>query len=160
MPTALVRLRKSGLTKRGPSSCSSMVPVTETLSTSPAAILRAHLRSTLVTVSYTHLSSGPPHSRSPACRASAQRGGLRFGAVQRFRLLHIAAGLLHRAGPVSYTHLRFLKALDAAGDGAEMNRFYLEQLSTHPDLMGPEVWERYGSAMTDNRKALSSAVSH
>ena len=27
-----------------------------------------------------------------------QRGGLRFGAVQRFRLLHIAAGLLHRAG--------------------------------------------------------------
>ena len=27
----------------------------------------------------------------------------------------------------------------AAGDGAEMNRFYLEQLSTHPDLMGPEV---------------------
>ena len=34
---------------------------------------------------------------------------------------------------------RFLKAIDAAGDGAEMNRFYLEQLSTHPDLMGPEV---------------------
>ena len=34
---------------------------------------------------------------------------------------------------------RFLKAIDAAGDGAEMNRFYLEQLSTHPDLMSPEV---------------------
>ena len=34
---------------------------------------------------------------------------------------------------------RFLKAIDAAGDGVEMNRFYLEQLSTHPDLMSPEV---------------------
>ena len=50
MPTALVRLRKSGLTMRGPSSSSSMVAVTATLSTSPAAILRAHLRSTLVMV--------------------------------------------------------------------------------------------------------------
>ena len=28
---------------------------------------------------------------------------------------------------------RFLKAINAAGDGVEMNRFYLEQLSTHPD---------------------------
>ena len=34
---------------------------------------------------------------------------------------------------------RFLKAINAAGDGVEMNRFYLEQLSTHPDLMSPEV---------------------
>ena len=34
---------------------------------------------------------------------------------------------------------RFLKAIDAAGDGAEMNRYYLEQLSTHPDLMNAEV---------------------
>lgn len=34
---------------------------------------------------------------------------------------------------------RFLKAIDAAGDGAEMNRFYLEQLSTHPDLVNAEV---------------------
>ena len=50
MPTALVRLRKSGLTMRGPSSSSSMVAVTATLSTSPEAILRAHLRSTLVMV--------------------------------------------------------------------------------------------------------------
>ena len=39
----------------------------------------------------------------------------------------------------SFGVTRFLKAIDAAGDGAEMNRFYLEQLSTHPDLMGPEV---------------------
>ena len=34
---------------------------------------------------------------------------------------------------------RFLKTIDAAGDGVEMNRFYLEQLSTHPDLMSAEV---------------------
>ena len=34
---------------------------------------------------------------------------------------------------------RFLKAIDAAGDGAEMNRYYLEQLSTHPDLMSADV---------------------
>ena len=34
---------------------------------------------------------------------------------------------------------RFLKAINAAGDGVEMNRFYLEQLSTHPDLMSAEV---------------------
>ena len=34
---------------------------------------------------------------------------------------------------------RFLKAINAAGDGVEMNRCYLEQLSTHPDLMSPEV---------------------
>ena len=34
---------------------------------------------------------------------------------------------------------RFLKAINAAGDGVEMNRCYLEQLSTHPDLMSAEV---------------------
>ena len=34
---------------------------------------------------------------------------------------------------------RFLKAINAAGDGVEMNRYYLEQLSTHPDLMSAEV---------------------
>ena len=34
---------------------------------------------------------------------------------------------------------RFLKAINAAGDGVEMNRCYLEQLSTHPDLMNAEV---------------------
>ena len=34
---------------------------------------------------------------------------------------------------------RFLKAINAAGDGVEMNRCYLEQLSIHPDLMSPEV---------------------
>lgn len=35
---------------------------------------------------------------------------------------------------------RFLKAINAAGDGVEMNRCYLEQLSTHPDLMSRRCW--------------------
>lgn len=32
-----------------------------------------------------------------------------------------------------------MKAVDAAGNGAEMNKFYLDQLSTHPDLAAPNV---------------------
>ena len=36
---------------------------------------------------------------------------------------------------------RFLKAVNAAGNGVEMNRYYLERLSTHPDLMSPNVLE-------------------
>ena len=50
MPTALSRLRNSGLTIRGPSSSSSMDSVTETFSVSPDAIFRAHLRRTLLMV--------------------------------------------------------------------------------------------------------------
>ena len=34
---------------------------------------------------------------------------------------------------------RFLKAVNAAGNGVEMNKFYLDQLSTHPDLTSPNV---------------------
>lgn len=33
----------------------------------------------------------------------------------------------------------FLKAVNAAGNGVEMNKFYLDQLSTHPDLTSPNV---------------------
>ena len=40
---------------------------------------------------------------------------------------------------------RFLKTIDAAGDGAEMNRFYLEQLSTHPvSYTHLDVYKRQG----------------
>lgn len=39
---------------------------------------------------------------------------------------------------------RFLKAIDAAGDGAEMNRCYLDHLSSHPDLMTPNVLDVLG----------------
>ena len=34
---------------------------------------------------------------------------------------------------------RFLKAVNAAGSGAVMNQYYLDQLSTHPDLAAPNV---------------------
>ena len=48
-------------------------------------------------------------------------------------------GQLRREKLMSERFTRFLKAIDAAGDGAEMNRYYLEQLSLHPDLASPEV---------------------
>ena len=34
---------------------------------------------------------------------------------------------------------RFLKEIGVSGSGAEMNRYYLNQLSTHPDLMPGNV---------------------
>ena len=40
---------------------------------------------------------------------------------------------------------RFLKAIDAAGDGVEMNRCYLDHLSSHPDLMTPMCRTSSGS---------------
>ena len=48
-------------------------------------------------------------------------------------------GQIRREKLMSERFTRFLKAIDAAGNGAEMNRFYLEQLSTHPDLMSANV---------------------
>ncbi len=48
-------------------------------------------------------------------------------------------GQIRREKLMSERFTRFLKAINAAGNGAEMNRFYLEQLSTHPDLMSPTV---------------------
>ena len=48
-------------------------------------------------------------------------------------------GQIRREKLMSERFTRFLKAIDAAGNGAEMNRFYLEQLSTHPDLMSVNV---------------------
>ena len=48
-------------------------------------------------------------------------------------------GQIRREKLLNERFSRFLKAIDAAGDGAEMNRYYLEQLSTHPDLMNAEV---------------------
>ena len=65
--------------------------------------------------------------------------------VQTYRTINselwrqLEKGQLKREKLMAERFTRFLKAIDAAGDGAEMNRFYLEQLSTHPDLMGPEV---------------------
>ncbi len=48
-------------------------------------------------------------------------------------------GQIRREKLMSERFTRFLKAIDAAGNGAEMNHFYLEQLSTHPDLMSANV---------------------
>ena len=65
--------------------------------------------------------------------------------VQTYRTINeelwrqLEKGQIRREKLMAERFTRFLKAIDAAGDGAEMNRFYLEQLSTHPDLMGPEV---------------------
>ncbi len=53
-------------------------------------------------------------------------------------------GQIRRDKLMSERFTRFLKAIDAAGNGAEMNRFYLEQLSTHPDLMSGNVLEVMG----------------
>ena len=65
--------------------------------------------------------------------------------VQTYRTINeelwrqLEKGQIRREKLMSERFSRFLKAIDAAGDGAEMNRYYLEQLSTHPDLMSPEV---------------------
>ena len=65
--------------------------------------------------------------------------------VQTYRTINeelwrqLEKGQIRREKLFSERFSRFLKAIDAAGDGVEMNRFYLEQLSTHPDLMSAEV---------------------
>lgn len=48
-------------------------------------------------------------------------------------------GQIRREKLMNERFTRFLKAINAAGNGAEMNRYYLEQLSTHPDLLGSNV---------------------
>lgn len=65
--------------------------------------------------------------------------------VQTYRTINeglwrqLEKGQLRREKLMSERFTRFLKTIDAAGDGAEMNRYYLEQLSIHPDLASPEV---------------------
>ena len=65
--------------------------------------------------------------------------------VQTYRTINeelwrqLEKGQIRREKLFSERFSRFLKAIDAAGDGVEMNRYYLEQLSTHPDLMSAEV---------------------
>ena len=65
--------------------------------------------------------------------------------VQTYRTINeelwrqLEKGQLRREKLMSERFTRFIKAIDAAGDGAEMNRYYLEQLSIHPDLASPEV---------------------
>lgn len=65
--------------------------------------------------------------------------------VQTYRTINeelwaqLEKGQIRREKLLNERFTRFLKAIDAAGNGAEMNRYYLEQLSSHPDLMNGEV---------------------
>lgn len=65
--------------------------------------------------------------------------------VQTYRTINeelwrqLEKGQLRRDKLMAERFTRFLKAVDAAGNGAEMNKFYLDQLSTHPDLAAPNV---------------------
>ena len=65
--------------------------------------------------------------------------------VQTYRTINeelwrqLEKGQVRREKLMNERFTRFLKAINAAGDGAEMNRYYLEQLSLHPDLMNAEV---------------------
>lgn len=65
--------------------------------------------------------------------------------VQTYRTINeelwrqLEKGQLRRDKLMAERFTRFLKAVDAAGNGAEMNKFYLDKLSTHPDLAAPNV---------------------
>lgn len=50
-------------------------------------------------------------------------------------------GQMRREKLVNERFTRFLKAVGAAGNGAEMNRYYLDKLATHPDILGMNVPE-------------------
>ena len=84
--------------------------------------------------------------------------------VQTYRTINeelwrqLEKGQIRREKLLNERFSRFLKAIDAAGDGAEMNRYYLEQLSTHPDLMNAEV--RNGVHKVQTRRLAESGVSN
>ena len=65
--------------------------------------------------------------------------------VQTYRTINeelwrqLEKGQIRRDKLMGERFTRFLKAINAAGDGVEMNRCYLERLSTHPDLMTSNV---------------------
>ncbi|WP_423404854.1 YjjG family noncanonical pyrimidine nucleotidase [Faecalibacterium prausnitzii] len=65
--------------------------------------------------------------------------------VQTYRTINselwrqLEKGQIKREKLMAERFTRFLKAVNAAGSGAEMNQYYLDQLSTHPDLAAPNV---------------------
>ena len=67
------------------------------------------------------------------------------GTVQTYRDINselwrqLEKGQIRRDKLMGERFTRFLKAINAAGDGVEMNRCYLDHLSSHPDLMTPNV---------------------
>ena len=68
--------------------------------------------------------------------------------VEKYRTINeglwrqLEKGQIRREKLMNERFTRFLKEIGAAGNGAEMNRFYLNQLSTHPDLMAGNVLDR------------------
>ena len=70
--------------------------------------------------------------------------------VQTYRTINeelwrqLEKGQIRREKLFSERFSRFLKTIDAAGDGVEMNRCYLDHLSSHPDLMTPNVLDVLG----------------
>lgn len=67
--------------------------------------------------------------------------------VQTYRSINSALwaqlekGQIRREKLVNERFTRFLKAINASGNGAEMNRYYLDRLAAHPDIMGGNVLE-------------------
>ena len=65
--------------------------------------------------------------------------------VQTYRTINgelwrqLEKGQIRRDKLMAERFTRFLKAVNAVGSGAEMNQYYLDQLSTHPDLAAPNV---------------------
>lgn len=70
--------------------------------------------------------------------------------VQTYRTINeelwrqLEKGQIRRDKLMGERFTRFLKVINAAGDGVEMNRCYLERLSTHPDLMTSNVLDVLG----------------
>ena len=65
--------------------------------------------------------------------------------VQTYRTINgelwrqLEKGQIRRDKLMAERFTRFLKAVNAAGSGAEMNQYYLDQLAIHPDLAAPNV---------------------
>ena len=74
------------------------------------------------------------------------------GTVQTYRDINselwrqLEKGQIRRDKLMGERFTRFLKAINAAGDGVEMNRCYLDHLSSPPDLMTPNVLDVLGEA--------------
>ena len=65
--------------------------------------------------------------------------------VEKYRTINeglwrqLEKGQIRREKLMNERFTRFLKEIGVSGSGAEMNRYYLNQLSTHPDLMPGNV---------------------
>ena len=86
--------------------------------------------------------------------------------VQTYRTINgelwrqLDKGQIRRDKLMAERFTRFLKAVNAAGSGAEMNQYYLDQLSTHP-LVQPEPRRKSGQGLPDlrdleSRRAVSA----